>query len=251
VTQDPRVQLLSLLRNITRSGAARFALANPQLCLSAGLFAAGLATVPFMPPLAGALVGAGAALLGTWITEWQKRRTADEEKAQKQAEARRYLVPELHRTIERVLYIHGRAVSKFVSASVGHTADTGDAKEDFIPYAPVLYPTAPQFMSLPGDDAIALIAYYDSLHALEKSATDWWERAGQLPVNIFNMILHHADKSLELALACIDRFDVEAACPPPYEAWGTLTSRIERARASAAEARKHHIQRFEAASKVP
>lgn len=244
--QPPR-----LVRGLTREDAARFALANPQLFASAGLFVAGLATVPFLPPLAGALVGAGAALLGTWITEWQRRKTADAEKARQQAEARRYLVPELHRTIERVLYIHDRAASKFVGASAGDTSDTGDLKEDFIPYAPVLYPTAPQFMHLPGDEAVALVAYYDSLHSLEKSATDWWERPGQLRVNIFNSILHHADKSLQLALVCIDRFDVEAACPPPYEAWGTLTSRIERARASAAEARTHHLKRFEAASKAP
>jgi len=33
----------------------------------------------------------------------------------RQSEARRYLAPELHRTIERVLYIHGRAIPNFIS----------------------------------------------------------------------------------------------------------------------------------------
>jgi hypothetical protein len=104
----------------------------------------------------------------------------------------------------------------------------------------------PQFRDLSGDEAVALVAFYDSLNSLKEFVNDWWAREGQLPVNIFNMILHHADASLKLALVCIEKLDVERLCPPPYEAWGTITSRIERSLAMAEDARKHHIARFEA-----
>jgi len=99
----------------------------------------------------------------------------------------------------------------------------------------------------------ALIAFYDSLHSLADFVNDWWEREGQLPVSIFNMILHHAHTSLELALVCVEKFDLETLYPPPYEAWGTISFRIERSLAAEAEARKHHITRYEAkaANKAP
>jgi hypothetical protein len=175
--------------------------------------------------------------------EQEKQRAA--EKLQRQNEARRYLAPEINRTITRVLYIHDRASANFVCASAEHSVKPNDRKEDFIPHWPVLYPNAPQCQDLAADDAAALVAYYDSLHALADSVNEWWEREGQLPVNLFNVFLHLADKSLELGLICIAKFEVEKLCPPPYEAWGTISSRIERSRVFAADARKHHIARFE------
>jgi hypothetical protein len=181
--------------------------------------------------------------------EQEKQRHAA--KLQRQSEARRYLAPELNRTIARVLYIHDRACANFVCASAEHSIKPNDRKEDFIPHWPVLYPNAPQCQDLAADDAASLIAYYDSLHSLADSVNEWWERDGQLPVNIFNVFLHLADKSLELGLICIEKFEVEKLCPLPYEAWGTISSRIERSRASAANARKHHIARFEAKNKTP
>lgn len=72
---------------------------NPQLFLASCLATGGILTVFFVPPLGGALVGAGASLLGAWMTEWNKKNSADIEKTSKQAEARQYLVPELTRTI--------------------------------------------------------------------------------------------------------------------------------------------------------
>lgn len=176
--------------------------------------------------------------------EQEKQRYA--EKLQRQSEARRYLAPELNRTIDRVLYIHGRAIPNFVCASAENGIKPNDRKEDFIPHWPALYPNAPQCSDLAADDAAALIAFYDSLHSLADFVADWWEREGQLPVNIFNMILHYANRSLELALPCVAKFELEKLCPPPYEAWGTISSRIQRSQASAAEALKHHIARFEA-----
>ena len=113
---------------------------------------------------------------------------------------------------------------------------------------PALYPNAPQFRDLTGDDATALIAFYDSLHTLDKFVNDWWEREGQLPVNIFNMILTHADESLVLAEACIQKFELEKFYPPKYESWGTLSSRIEQSKVNASQTREHHIKRFEAKS---
>ncbi len=172
------------------------------------------------------------------------------EKLEKQSEARRHLAPELNRTINRVLYIHDRACANFICASAENSVKPNDRKEDLIPHWPVLYPNAPQCQDLAAEDSTALVAYYDSLQALADSVNEWWQREGQLPVNLYNVFLHLADKSLELGLICIARFEVEKLCPPPYEAWGTISSRIERSRASAANARKHHIARFEARTKT-
>jgi hypothetical protein len=156
------------------------------------------------------------------------------------------LRPELNRTIERVLYIHSRAIPNFVCASAENGIQSNDLQEDFLPEMPVLYPNAPQFRDLSGDDATALIAFYDSLHALDRFVKGWWERDGQLRVNIFNQIFTILKKGLALALVCIQRFDLDTLYPPRYESWGTLTSRIERSLSSAKEAREYHIARFEA-----
>ena len=223
---------------------------NPHLWLAAALFFIGIVTTAFFATLAGSLFGAGAALLGAWITEINNRRSTSEEKLRRQSEARQYLAPELYRTIERALYIHEHAIPNFISASAENQIKPNDLKDDFIPYLPVLYPNAPQFRDLPGDKAAALIVFYDSLHSLAKFVEDWWEREGQLPVNIFNMILHSADKSLRFALICIKEFDLEQMYPPQYESWGTISSRIERSLSLAGEARKHHMARFEAKSSL-
>jgi hypothetical protein len=166
------------------------------------------------------------------------------EKSSRQSEARRYLSPELVRTINRVLYIHSRAIANFVCASAENDIKPNDRKEDFIPHWPALYPNAPQCSDLAADDAAALSAFYDPLHSLADFVNDWWEREGQLPVNIFNMILHHADKSLRLALICVTRFRLENQYPQPFE-WEKYTSSIERSLAIAADAVKLHIARYE------
>jgi hypothetical protein len=220
---------------------------NPHMGLAALLFTVGIVSLSTnVPTIAGALFGAGASLLGAWVTELNNRRSSAEDKARREADARRYLAPELNRIIERILYIHQRAIPNFISASVEHEIKPNDLQEDFIPYLPALYPNAPQFRDLPGDDATALITFYDSLHALDKFVHDWWEREGQLPVNIFNMIMKLADDSLVLTVVCIEKFELEKLCPPQYESWGTLSSRIERSKEIAKQALEHHIARFEA-----
>jgi hypothetical protein len=171
---------------------------------------------------------------------------ANAQSASRHSAARRFLAPELQRTIDRVLYIHGRAAANFVS----HSADTAikptDLKEDFIPHWPSLYPNAPQVRDLAEEDAAALSAYYDSLHALNDDVNDWWGREGQLPVNLFNVFLHRASRCLRLALICIEKFDLEALIPPRYESWGTISFRINQALKSEEQARAAHIARFEA-----
>lgn len=161
-------------------------------------------------------------------------------------EARRFLAPELQRTIDRVLYIHGRAVANFVSHSAGTKVKPTDLKQDFIPHWPKLYPNASQVRELAGEDLAALIDYYDSLHALNDEVNDWWERDGQLPVNLFNIFLHRASKCLRFALICIDKFELEALIPPPYESWGTISFRINQALKSEEQALNAHLARFEA-----
>ncbi len=222
---------------------------NPHMGLSVALFSMGsVATVLKISTLAGALFGAGAALLGAWITEIKNRRSASEEKSQRQSEARQYLAPELYRTIERALYIHQRATANFICASAESQIKPNDLKDGFIPYWPVLYPNAPQFRDLPGEKAAALITFYDSLHSLAKFVEDWWAREGQLPVNIFNVIMQNADKSLRLALVCMREFDLERMYPPQYASWGAFSSRIEQSLSFAEEGLKRHIERFEAKS---
>ncbi len=176
--------------------------------------------------------------------QWEQRQAL--EISQRASDARRFLSPELNRTINRVLYIHGRATANFICASAENGLKPNDLKEDFIPHWPALYPNAPQVRELAVADASALIAYYDSLHSLADYVNDWWEREGQLPTNIFNSLLHQVNKSLRLALVCIKRFEIEKYFPPPYEAWGTITSRIEVSMKVEADARTHHIARFEA-----
>jgi hypothetical protein len=220
---------------------------NPHMAVSVGLFCGGGVALAFnVAPLAGSLFGAGGALLGAWITELNKRRTDAEDKATRQAEAADALAPEVQRTIERVLYILDRAAVNFGSESSINGVQTNDLQIDFRPYLPTLYPSAPQVRDLPGDRAIALIRYYDSLNEIAKLVDDWWEREGQLAVNIFNGILHAAEKSLRLGLVCIREFDLDERFPPQYESWGSLTSRIERSLANAAQTQQHHQDRAEA-----
>ena len=219
---------------------------NPHMVVSVGLFCGGgVALWQNVTPLAGSLFGAGGALLGAWITELNKRRTDAEDKAKKETDAVAALAPELQRTIERVQYILDRTVANFICESSVNGVKTNDLQADFRPYSPTLYPSAPQMRDLPGEKAIALIRYYDSLNEISKHVDDWWEREGQLAVNIFNVLMHAAEKSLRLGLACVREFDLEARFPPPYESWGTLTSRIERSLDNAAKTLQLHLERAE------
>jgi len=219
---------------------------NPQIGLSVGLFVVGGIAVPFLPTLAGASFGAGASLLGAWIKEFHDRSSEKEKREKSQADAKEYLAPELYRTIERLLYIHDRAVPNFIGASTESDIKPNDLKEDFIPFWPVLYPNAQQFRDLPGEEAVALVSFYDSLHALGDFVKDWWGREGQLPVNIFNMILHSTERSLRLAQVCVDKFALDKRFPPAYEAHSPISERIKGSLKSAENARAHHIARFEA-----
>ena len=219
---------------------------NPHMAVSVGLFCAGgVALWQDVTPLAGSLFGAGGALLGAWITELNKRRTDAEGKAKKETDAVAALAPELQRTIERVQYVLDRAVANFICESSVNGVKTNDLQADFRPYSPTLYPSAPQVRDLPGEKVIALIRYYDSLNEISRHVDDWWEREGQLAVNIFNVLMHVAEKSLRLGLVCVREFDLQTRFPPPYESWGTLTSRIERSLDNAAKTRQHHLDRAE------
>lgn len=224
----------------------RYVKENPHMAVSVGLFCGGgVALWQNVTSLAGSLFGAGGALLGAWITELNRRRTDAEDKAKKEADAVAALAPELQRTIERVQYILDRTVANFICESSVNGAKTNDMQADFRPYPPTLYPSAPQVRDLPGEKAIALIRYYDSQNEISKHVDDWWEREGQLAVNIFNVLMHAAGKSLRLGLVCVREFDLEARFPPPYESWGTLTSRIERSLDNASKTRQHHLDRAE------
>jgi hypothetical protein len=231
---------------------------NPQMWLSILLFSAGMgATVMKISTLAGALFGSGATMLGGWINELNTRRSTSEDKARREKDARDYLAPELRRMIERAIWIHERSCPNFIGASVentgkppGYELTTGDVKEDFLPFIPRLYPDATQFRDLPGEQASALVAFYDSLEATRSIVEQWWEREGQLPVNIFLGIMDSAKKSLKLALLCIEQFDLDKRFPPEYAAGKTLTERITMTLTFAEGALKHHIERSQAKQKA-
>jgi hypothetical protein len=219
---------------------------NPHMAVSLSLFCCGgMALWQDVTPLAGSLFGAGGALLGAWVTELNKRRTDSQDKAKKEADAVAALAPELQRSIERVHYIMDRSLANFICESSVNGAKTNDLQADFRPYLPLLYPSAPQVRDLTSEKAIALVRYYDSLNELSNIVDDWWEREGQLAVNIFNTLMHSAEKSIRLGLVCVEKFDLEARFPPPYESWGSLTFRIERTLDGATRSRQHHMDRAE------
>lgn len=219
---------------------------NPHLIVSVLLFGCGgIALWSNVTPLAGSLFGAGGALLGTWITEFHKRRTDLEEKARREIDAAAALAPELLRTVERTQYILDRATVNFVCESSENGVTPNDLQADFRPYLPTLYPNTPLMRDISGDKAIALIRYYDSLNELSNFVNDWWQREGQLAVNVFNGLMHAAEKSIRLGIICIQKLDLEASFPPPHESWGTLTSRLEKSLGSAAKSREFHMERAE------
>lgn len=219
---------------------------NPHLTLAFILFSLGvIAGACGFSTFAGALFGAAASLLGAGVTEFNVRRSKEQEKLRKQSDARRYFSPELKRVIERVLRIHERACVGFSCSSFDRGVKPNDLKEDFLPTHPVLYPSAPAFADLPPEDASSLIDFYDSLNALEHGVENWWEREGQLPANVFNFFLHDAERSLRLALICLERFEIDKNFPPQYESWGTLFSRLERALDSAEKTMAAHLKRAE------
>lgn len=218
---------------------------NPHLLVSICLFVlGGIALWHKVSPLAGSLFGAGGALLGSWITELNKRRVDSQEKIKRESLAIAALSPELQRSLERLDYILSRATVNFIcESSLSETKPT-DSHEDFKPYFPILYPNAPQVRDLPSEKTIALIRYYDSLNELSKIVEDWWEREGQLAVSIFNVMMHSAEKSAKMGIICIKEFELEENFPPPYESWDTLTSRIERSLETATLSRNAHIERY-------
>jgi hypothetical protein len=168
---------------------------NPHMVLSACLFCGGSASLRLdLTPLAGSLFGAGGALLGAWFTELNKRRADAVDKKNREANAVAALAPELQRTIERVRFILDRSVVNFACESAVDETKPNDLQTDFRPYLPTLYPNAPQVRDLPGAKALALIRYYDSLNEISQHVDDWWEREGQLAVNIFNGIKHAGEE---------------------------------------------------------
>lgn len=228
-----------------------FFLKKPQLSLSLILFSIGtLMLNTKFSTLAGAAFGAGASFLGAWVTELNTKNAKKEENERKEFEAKNFLAPELNRIIERVLYIHSRSITNFSAASVEyfkspitHSIKPNDLQQDFLPYLPVLYPNVEQFKYLKGEDAVALVMFYDSLHHLEHSVRDWWGREGQLPINIFLDFMSNAEKSLELAEVCIECFEMDKRFPPRYSSSGTLSYRVSNSRKNSALNLDAHIER--------
>jgi len=75
---------------------------NPHLALSFCLFSFGSALINTKASMvAGALYGAGASLLGAWVTEFNTKRSREQDRLKQESDAKRHLAPELKRIIER------------------------------------------------------------------------------------------------------------------------------------------------------
>lgn len=234
---------------------------NPHFGPSLFLFCLGaifLTTTRFAI-VSGALFGAGASLLGAWISDFNTRKRELNSKYQREIEAIQYLSPELLRTIVHLLHIQGRAIINFnmnfsenikngevrlpLNQNIHDLVDLGDLKEDFIPHLPLLYPNASQFKDLNGSKAIKLVLYYDSLFELEMFVKDWWKREGQLPSNLFNQISHLSEKSLKLALECLAEFDItHSSYDTPRS--GTISEKINKALEDALQTRERCSANF-------
>lgn len=225
---------------------------GPALLLFA-LGGAFLTTTRFVV-VSGALFGAGASLLGAWISDFNSQKKEQASKSQREKDAVKFLAPELVRTIMRLLALQERAIINYsanVNASWGRhefklplttglhkPVALGDQKEDFLPYLPILYPNASQFKEINGNKAVKLVVYYDSLFDLELFVKDWWQREGQLPSNIFNQISHKAEKSLSLALECLEEFEIVQG-NYDHSHSETLAERINAAQKKALQTREH------------
>jgi hypothetical protein len=203
--------------------------------------------------VSGALFGAGASLLGAWISDFNTRKRESSAKIQKEEDAVQYLTPELLRTIVRVLKIQERAIINYranssennkngelrlpLNPNIHNLVKLGDLKEDFIPHLPLLYPNASQFKDLSGNKAIKLVLYYDSLFELQMFVKDWWRREGQVPSNLFNQISHLSENSLKLALDCLAELGINNSIyDSPHT--GTVPERISEALTYASQTRE-------------
>ncbi|MHA3541228.1 hypothetical protein ACX1G6_11090 [Yersinia enterocolitica] len=240
---------------------------NPHLGPAIFLFLLGtmFLTTKNFTAVAGALFGAGASLLGAWISDFNSQKKESLIKTKQESEARGYFIPELTRIIKRVIYIQERAIINYsitfgyinkniksgldIANEIKEPIKTGDLKEDFMPYLPRLYPNAPQFKELSGKDATSLIAFYDSLFEIELLIKDWWKREGQLEANLFNMIAHNSEKSLSLALECLTKLEIENFndTAPPKD---SLTYKILLALKRANETRERMFNAFQVAKNL-
>lgn len=232
---------------------------NPHLALSCLLFIFGATLISTKASMvAGALFGAGASLLGAWITELNSKRSREQDRIKQESDARKYLAPELFRIIERTLHIHDRTVGSVkassaykVYAAISSSKDippgikktvSMDLMEDISPYLPVLYPNVEQFKHLTSSDAVALIAFYDSLYELDAIIKGWWEREARLQLNIYFQIVQKSNASLGLAIDCVRKFELDDYYPEKI----SLSERIKNSQ-SLIEVAKHSMELAESA----
>jgi len=232
--------------------AMKFLRENPQLWLAGGLIiGAGMALYEEVSALAGALGGASATMLGTWLTALNTRKSAAEDTVRRQEEARKFFAPELHRIIQRTVYIHKRTLVHYGVATVlffdpnASRPDPGDKPEDFVPHLPVLFPNPAQLSNLSGKHAYALVLFYDSLIALENFRANWWGRENQAKINTLGTMLHQSNECLRLSLDCIDLFKLEEMFPPRYAAHPGMSTDIKKTLEQEEQARTRFIQKHE------
>lgn len=217
------------------NGLYRFTLSNPHLTLAFMLFGSGAALAfTELSTLAGAMIGGGATLLGSWISDFNTQRQEIKKKKEQEQDAKMFAQPELYRTIEKLLTIHSRALvnyNNWLEADLHKRnniiTDTGDIKNDFIPILPALYPNFEYIKHLPSKELFCLISYYDSLNELKDAALRPWDREGELKSNTFNWILQNAHSSLQQALNCIELFDLDNSTIQKHSGSKPLKKRIE------------------------
>lgn len=223
---------------------------HPNLSLTVIVFACGfLAILTHFPTtegsatLAGALFGAGAALIGAWVAE-RSRATAEKIAEERRLEAARiYFAPELARIIAQQIHVLGRLVPNFTMASVGKPMPQVETWESFRPARPVLYPAAVQFRDLSEADATSLINFYDSVHGIAEMIDSWVEIKTPQDVNSWNVLMQTVQNSLNIGKIAVQRFCPEGQLSPIAPASGTLIQGIVRADSMVQMALTAHLSR--------
>jgi class 3 adenylate cyclase len=155
--------------------------------------------------------------------------------------ARRYFAPELARVIRQQIYILGRAVPNFITASIGRPA-LGDRWTSLRPAQPVLYPAAPEFSNLAAADATLLNEFYSLVQEIADIINGWIDNEPPPPpVNAWNFLMQKVRHSLQVGKLAAERFCPDREFDATMPASGTLIARMDAAISTVQPALDAHL----------
>jgi class 3 adenylate cyclase len=165
--------------------------------------------------------------------------------------ARRYFVPELARVIRQQIYILGRVVPNFITASVDKPGP-GDRWTSLKPALPTLYPRAPEFANLPAEDATLLNEFYSLVQEVADTVDSWINNQPPPPtVNAWNFLMQKVRHCLRTGKLAAARFCPDREFDATMPAGGTLIARIDSAIAAVQPALDAQLARHAASATAP